>query len=418
MVELGGERFALHPIPTADLDESPRWRGDLCQAFLEGAAPAPTGETLHDELINTFLRYVEFRSDGALTTVAIYTLGSYLYCVFESYPYLHAHGPKGSGKTRLLEVEERLAFSPVMTASISTALLFRRIAATGCVLLVDEAESLRRRGSENDDLLLVLNSGYRRGGAAHRLEREDEKFVPRRYPTYSPKIIANISGLGNLLADRCIRIGLLRASSKSGVSRQIVREGPEWAALRANMYAWSLTHWREVRDVYHELVGTSPFAGRTGELWIPLLSVAAVLEGGGAKGVSDTLTGYAESTISSGQGELGAFDSTLLQALLKVTADSDKVGYAKELIPVMRELDRDGELDLDRVGTARSIGHALNRFQIPKAGSGHARAGTPRNVKRDHVLRLAETYGVSLPAEQTSQRHTGIEDVKHSGLGL
>ena len=50
---------------------------------------------------------------------------SYIYPVFDAVPYLFIGGPKGSGKSRLLDLLDRVVFRPLASSNLTAALMFK-----------------------------------------------------------------------------------------------------------------------------------------------------------------------------------------------------------------------------------------------------------------------------------------------------
>ncbi|MBM3943832.1 MAG: hypothetical protein FJ316_13180, partial [SAR202 cluster bacterium] len=180
----------------------PRWRKGSLDAFLHG-------ENLGDPTA-TYLRMkaaldklIEFADPFASDIVCCWVIGTYLYRLFDAFPYLGVLGPKGSGKTKLAQIIEALAFNPIHTDSITTAQLFRLVAVTGGTLILDEQETLNVKLSDHDRLAL-LRGGYKRGGNALRSREGPTGYTTEKFDTYGPKVIINTSGLDDMLADRCL----------------------------------------------------------------------------------------------------------------------------------------------------------------------------------------------------------------------
>jgi len=250
-----------------------RWPSEHLDAFLSNNYNVdPLIAFKHAvELIET---HIDFPGTEATTVTALWAMSTYLYRLFNAFPYLALTGPKGSGKTKVLEVLECLSFNPLFTANITTAALFRSIEAASPTVLIDEAEILA--GGENTDLRFILQSGYRSGAQAVRASGVD--FSLQKFDLYSPKAIANIMGLEATLADRTIPITMWKTTKPQG-GISIERHDLRWGNVRGQFHSLALSRHGEIADIYRsddkELF---KLQNRIGELWRPMLTLAAFLD--------------------------------------------------------------------------------------------------------------------------------------------
>lgn len=97
----------------------------------------------------------------------------------DAVPYLHLVGEPGTGKTRLGELLELLAFEPRLAASMTPAAVYRFLQRKAGTLILDEEQvhdALLRR---------ILRAGYRRSGYVSLVERG----VERQLPCFCPKVL-------------------------------------------------------------------------------------------------------------------------------------------------------------------------------------------------------------------------------------
>ena len=152
---------------------------------------------------------------------ARWILGTYTHETFNAFPFLFINAMRGSGKTRLLKLISALAKNGDIQANISEAVLFRT--AKGSTILLDEMESI---GSKEKGLLReLLNAAYKKGIKVKRMRKtkdEDGESVMEveEFELYTPIAIANINGLDDVLADRCIHL-ILEKSIKKGINKRI-----------------------------------------------------------------------------------------------------------------------------------------------------------------------------------------------------
>lgn len=167
---------------------------------------------IYRNLIDILKDYCDLREDY-YNIIALWIIGTYLHPQFPSYPYLYFNAMKGSGKTRLLKLITYLSYEGCMLNSLTEAVLFR----TKGTLAIDEFEGLGRKGMEN--LRELLNSAYKKGMKVKRMRKsfgkEGEQQVVEEFDVYRPILIANISGMENVLGDRCLTLILERSSNQS-----------------------------------------------------------------------------------------------------------------------------------------------------------------------------------------------------------
>lgn len=104
-----------------------------------------------------------------------------------------------------------------------------------------------------------------------------DDLKPQAFDVYSPKILAAIKGLEDILASRCIAIPMRRTT------RKMPSFPPDFdgAPLRHQLYTLALTHFQALYTNYFERPELHKLHNRTGELWSPLVALAAFFEGMG-----------------------------------------------------------------------------------------------------------------------------------------
>ena len=186
-----------------------RWAQSDLEDFADsGRVPDPVHlATKIRDLLNSF---VVFPKPEQAALVALWIMATYMFELFNAFPYLHLFGPAGSGKTKLLSVLSQLVYNPVFTGNISLAAMFRVVEATAGTVLLDEAEILGTDfGVEHK---LLLNGGYKKGACVYRMEQgEGGRFGIREFNIFSPKALGSINALPGTLGSRCIQIQTLPA---------------------------------------------------------------------------------------------------------------------------------------------------------------------------------------------------------------
>ena len=169
------------------------------------------------EIIEVLKKYCDLKEEY-YSLVAIWIIGTYFHKQFPTYPYLFFNAMKGSGKTRIMKLILHLAKDGNLMNNMSESVLFRT--ASQRTIGIDEFENI---GSKEKALLReLLNSAYKKGTVVERARKsysdEGDTWEIERYDIYCPLLIANITGMDEVLGDRCISL-ILDKSSKRNITR-------------------------------------------------------------------------------------------------------------------------------------------------------------------------------------------------------
>jgi hypothetical protein len=187
----------------------------------------------------------------------------------------------GSGKTTVLEHMSRLCYSPIQAASISSPALLARMLSKGIrTILIDEVDrSLDPKKPGVEDLIAILNSGYKRGATRPVLvPAKGGEWEVDEMSTFSPVAMAgNSPHLPDDTRSRSIRV-LLMPDLYGAV------ESSDWEEIEGDAHdlAQSLTEAMEGAREFVKSVRPSLPAGCVGrmkEKWNPLKRVAAAAGG-------------------------------------------------------------------------------------------------------------------------------------------
>jgi len=356
LITLNGKEVALRVIPEG-CEFLMRWRCSDVQRFLQGETVDPKilFETIHD----LFTRHIDFKSPVESRILTLWTVGTYFYTMFPAYPYLALNGPKNSGKSSVLQVAQPLAFNMINTSDPTGPSLFRLIHQTSCTVGLDEAERFHNpKDAAMQQIRQLLNSGYKAGMPAIRLIGDDHK--PQAFHVYSPKILAAIAGLEDVLASRCIAIPM-RRTDRQMPSFPANFDG---ASIRHQLYTLALTHFQAVYTNYFECPDLHKLPNRSGELWSPLVALAALFESAGVAGLLEAVKSAAHRDEQLGAGKaLGDREEAILQALELLTRGTSEQNWiaAAALRKQVAQLLEQSE---EKLGDAQWIGHILKRLHL------------------------------------------------------
>jgi hypothetical protein len=270
---------------------------------------------------------------------------------------------------------------------------FRLIHYASCMVGIDEAERYHNpRDPGMQQIRQLLNSGYKAGMPAIRLIGDDMK--PQAFDVYSPKILAAIAGLEDVLASRCIIVPMRRAARQM----PLLRPDFDGAEIRHMLYSLALTHFQAVRRNYFERPELHTLHNRSGELWSPLVALAAFFEEEG--GVSGLLHGISEAAsryeqLSEGKA-LSDREEAVLQALEILTRDQPP-GDVWLKASVLREQAASllGQ-PVEQLGHSQWIAHNLSRLHLmDNRRRKRLMDGMVYAVQRAVVLDMMARYDVS-----------------------
>jgi len=267
-----------------------RWSLESINAFLNGATVDPL--EVYQNVKNAWMTYIEFQNPDLYDFLTLWTIGTYFFHLFKAYPYVYFGGIKRSGKTKALTVAYLMCFNAVFSCNISTASLFRLIQSGRCTVLMDETEGLNNPERKQDFRSLLL-SGFKKGARVYRTEKTSkERLVPEAFEVYSPKMIANIRGIEDVLEDRCIVIIMRRGKNRAIINVEPDVDDPVWQKIRDQLHIFYLTNWEKIQSIYLDFGEVSEVSeevnilgikeniltARDWELWKPILTLAKVSE--------------------------------------------------------------------------------------------------------------------------------------------
>jgi len=294
---------------------------------------------LFNEIVETLKFYLELPQEELYDFLALWIMGTYLFPMFKSYPYVYVGGIKQTGKTKTLQITSLMSFNSIFSTNISSSALFRLIESIRCSLFMDESEQLNAKWGNPErakDIQDILNSGYKRSGKCFRSEKnKDGQFYVKDFEIYSPKMLANIYGLENILEDRCIRLIMKRTIIKQIGEREIDEENPLWQEIRDKLYVFVLDNWAEIKKLYDLIENQTSLSNRDYELWHGILTIAMFID----KAVYDRIILLAEQKTEEKHTEnmTETAEYLLIQALVEVV--EKKAGYipCKEILYKLQE---------------------------------------------------------------------------------
>jgi DNA primase len=229
---------------------------------------------VYTEVVGYFRKFIDYPNDLYYDFVALWTIGTYFYNLYQAYPYVHLTGTKRVGKSLTLKVVAELAFNALFSSSMSSAAAYRAVESCSTTLLLDEAENLQKKDKGNehgDDKIEILKAGYMKGPKAIRCTGDNHE--PTAYDVYSPKMFGSIQAMDKILADRAITLTLAR-KKRELPPFDFVEVKKDMAATRDKLHVLQLEHAKDVIEEIKAGIGWDGVKDREKELWTPILTLA------------------------------------------------------------------------------------------------------------------------------------------------
>lgn len=278
---ISANRFTPQESPLPEVKESVQ--GQINTDGLDGLDGVFRGQSQPlIERINCFFADYVVLSEVQRTAVTAWVLAAWHSNLWGRFPHLSImSAEKRCGKTRLLELLEPICHNAKMSGGTSAPALFRHIKDNEPTLLLDEAQSLSRMGSESTAMLReIFCAGITKTTVVSRCVGPQHKSVD--FPIYCPKVLASIGRLDDMLADRCLPILMTRKGKDQELKRAfldvIQAEGKEIQTLIKEWVEQDGTA-EAVKEIHHALEPFNIDNDRLAELLMPLQAVVIALGG-------------------------------------------------------------------------------------------------------------------------------------------
>ena len=240
--------------------------------------------------------HVYYQSSAVYQILSLWIMGTYVFKIFDSYPYIWLNGPMSSGKSLLIDVLEPIVFNGHAVSGITATALFKTVHYNNVTLIIDEAEKFGSKES-NSDIKCLLNRGYRKNSKVTRCSGGNKI---ESYNSYGPKLLACINQVDPVLASRCILIKSVKKSEAVKLKR--LRPGTLETLheeLRGDQYVFAMRNASKIHDTYlkvDDFIEIPAFiANRDLDLFEPLLCIAHIIdEENGNSQLHDAVIDYAK----------------------------------------------------------------------------------------------------------------------------
>lgn len=248
------------------------------------------GSAVLNAVRDWYKRFIAVTDDDDLDILTLWTVHTHLVRELVTTPRLLIDSVvPGSGKTTVLDHFNRLCHHPIQAALLSSSALLPRLLESDMrTVLLDEVDrSLRPDKNDVQDLIAILNSGYRLGATRPVLVHVDGQWEAHEMSTFAPVAMAgNSPHLPGDTLSRSIRI-LLMPDLHGTI------EDSDWelwendaAELHKSIVEWTGSVSERVPKTAVDLPDRC--IGRLREKWRPLKRIA-VLAGGRWPEVVDAL---------------------------------------------------------------------------------------------------------------------------------
>jgi hypothetical protein len=255
-------------------------------AYLETnptTCPKTELNTLLIELTEYFRRFVVFPGKHWASVMATWVLGTYLFPMFQNYPYvwLTSRQP-GCGKSLLGQILANLSFNGEFMSSPTEANMFHLPEQNRGVQVWDEVEFGNQvERSKFQSVKAILLVGYRNGGVVPRqVGKSWDKQV--KYHVFCPRVLIGLSQLPETARQRSIELRLCkRTADQEAEIYRVHDHAEEEAHLRAKCVLIALKSAEGVNRSYRETTlrkDIEALSGKVGrevdDIWLPLFAVA------------------------------------------------------------------------------------------------------------------------------------------------
>jgi hypothetical protein len=195
-------------------------------------------------------------------------------------PRLSIKSPeKGCGKTTLLDTVATLAARPLPSVNVTAAVVFRVVDQFKPTYLIDEAD---RFLGDNNELIGIINAGYRKGGRVQRLVGDNHDV--RNFSAWSPVAIASIGRIPDTIEDRSLRVTLRRATDREQPEVFNSERVGHMKVLARKMARWAKDHAEQFRVADPDM---GELRNRVADNWRPFFAMADLMGAAASKRVRE-----------------------------------------------------------------------------------------------------------------------------------
>jgi uncharacterized protein DUF3631 len=240
------------------------------------------GERMALELERVLSRFISYPSAHCRTAHALWIIHTHVVEHFDTTPRLAFLSPEpASGKTRALELTERLVPNPVSAVNVTPSYLFRKIGAEDAdntTILFDEIDTVfGPKAKENEEIRGLLNAGHRRGAVAGRCVIKGKNIETEEISAFAPVALAGLGWLPDTVISRAVIIRMQRRAAGEIVEPYRRRlHDKDTDRVRSLIEVWARSFWCD-GEVWPDL--PIEIQDRDADVWEPLLAIADAIGG-------------------------------------------------------------------------------------------------------------------------------------------
>lgn len=369
-----------------------RYSSQIIRDFVAGTR---TGDLLktYDRTKALLKRYMDFPDETTYDFLAAWIMGTYCYVIFNYYPYIHFNGTKLVGKSKALRLLAALSFNGIWCVSISEAAQFRLIEAFQLTLCLDETEDLNQKQLGEKRALLL--GGYEKGSRVYRTERRGDSFIPRPYNNYSPRAMASIEGLEDVLGSRTVQIQMERSYNAEIKRTEVCLNDPLFEALRDELFLAAMTYGKKIQEIYCSMDAHPgvAFGDREYNIFKPILAVGLAME---RPEIIQAITDFANASYRRKVDDHNetAEENILLRFLVeKIAADGEY--RSDDLHRGFIDSIKTQGLELSQPMSKGRMAKLMAKLKVCEKGARTPdRKATLYRFKRETLIRVADNYQV------------------------
>lgn len=233
------------PVNTENND----WSNESIQKFINSQDRLIDKKELFHRIQNQINLYMDIYDPRITSMITCWIIGTYIYDLFSCYGYILLTSQRASGKSKLLNIIGLLSRNSISVSSPSEAVLFRMINANRLTLLIDDFETFKNDERTNY-ILQILKIGIDQDGGIPRNEKYKDRYIPKKFNCYCPKVITNTTSLDPVTISRCITINLLPTTTDKGKLRPNKMD-PVWQQIRDDCHILIMENYQEILNIYN-----------------------------------------------------------------------------------------------------------------------------------------------------------------------
>lgn len=311
---------------------------------------------LLDIISSTILRFVIVDKDQA-DTAALWVAQTYVADLFDVSPLAIINAPeRACAKTLFQSVLASMSFRPLQASNATASALFRSVELWMPTIFFDEADTFFK---DSQDLIGMVNAGYKAGGFVLRSETNGDSFIPVSFSVHSPKSIAGIA-LEKHLPDSTLSRGIIfnmrRKLADESVDRIRFAEPGLFKGIASKLERFSLDYADKLRQARPAL--PDQLSDRGQDNWEPLLAIAMCASDdwfSRATAAAIKLSKASKESVSTGN-ELLADIQQVFEQRHEEGAYSDKIS-TRDLIDALKAIE-------DSPWATYNHGHPLSPRQL------------------------------------------------------